>query len=176
MKRLPFPCFHLATSALLALVGGCADLNDTGLSAFSSRVPAYAIVNEQLLQGEMALFPDRTGTLTLRARVAPGTGAEGGAAAMPPPSGKIVLNSCVGRMHYTSTTMGRIDLRCNDGSVADLRMALIGETRAYGYGHTASGLVSATFGLNTGEARAHLTVPPNRQLVNGADSSDLELL
>ena len=56
----------LATTAVLAVVSGCADLNDTGLMAMSTRVQAYAVVDEQLVQGDMVLFPDHTGTVALR--------------------------------------------------------------------------------------------------------------
>lgn len=176
MKRSPSTGLCLTLSALLTWVlTGCADLNDTGLSALSTRVPAFAIVNDQLLHGEMTLFPDHTGAVSLRGRVVSGDGAQGVVAAVQPPSGKIVLNSCVGRMIYTATTMGIVDLRCNDGSVVDLRVALIGETRGYGYGQTSAGLASLTFGLSTAESRAHLTVPANRQLMEGSDSSYLEL-
>lgn len=149
----------LATTAVLAGLAGCADLNDTGLAALSTRVQAYAVVDEQLVQGEMVLFPDHTGTVALRAD----------------PAGKPMLTSCVGRLRYTATTSGSIDLRCNDGAVADLRMALIGDTRGYGFGQTATGLASLTFGMNPVEARAHLTVPPGKQLVDRTDPSGLEL-
>lgn len=158
-------CLRLATCGLLALLAGCADLNDTGLAALATRVQAYAVVDEQLVQGEMALFPDHTGTVSLRAEPA----------AAVKPSGKPPLTSCVGRLRYTATTSGTVDLRCNDGAVADLRMALIGDTRGYGYGQTATGLASLTFGMSPVEARAHLTVPPNKQLVERTESSGLEL-
>ena len=174
------------TSALALLAVGCADLNDTGLAALATRVPAFAIVNEQLLQGEMTLFPDHTGTITLRTPVpagAPGVwnwGAAPNAESAPSLSagGTSPTNSgssCVGRLRYASTTLGSIDLRCHDGAVADVRVALIGETRGYGYGQTATGLVSLTFGLKAVEARAHLTVPPGRQLVDRTDGDALEL-
>lgn len=165
MKRLHAVCCTLAAGAAsAALLSGCADLNDTALAAVATRVPAHAIVNEQLVQGEMTLFPDHTGTVALRGDVQPGAGAE-----------KVTLSSCVGRLRYTATTMGSIDLRCNDGSVADLRMALIGDTRGYGYGQTATGLASLTFGMTPVEARAHLTVPPGKQLLDRTDPSGLEL-
>lgn len=175
MKRLPSAYFSIVASALVALLAGCADLNDTGLAVLATRVSAHAIVNEQLVQGEMTLFADHTGTVTLRGQTMPSDGSGGLALPAQPPSGKLALNSCVGRLRYTATNTGSIDLRCNDGSVAELRMALIGESRGYGYGHTATGLVSLTFGLTAVEARAHLTVPANRQLVEGTDSSSLEL-
>lgn len=164
----------LATTAVLAVLAGCADLNDTGLAAMATRVQAYAVVDEQLVQGEMVLFPDHTGTVALRADPA-AVGAPAEAASAPRPAGKPMLTSCVGRLRYTATTLGSIDLRCNDGAVADLRMALIGDTRGYGYGHTATGLASLTFGMTPVEARAHLTVPPGKQLVDRTDPSGLEL-
>jgi len=178
MKRVHAVRSALAVGAAAAvLLSGCADLNDTALAAVATRVPAHAIVNEQLVQGEMTLFPDHTGTVTLRGDVQPVAGTDGlGAAVAAPAGGKIILSSCVGRLRYTATTMGSIDLRCNDGSVADLRMALIGDTRGYGYGQTATGLVSLTFGMTPVEARAHLTVPPHRQLLDRTEGgSGLEL-
>lgn len=164
----------LATTVVLAGLAGCADLNDTGLAALSYKVQAYAVVDEQLVQGEMVLFPDHTGTVALRAEPAM-AGVPTEAASAPRPTGKPQLTSCVGRMRYTATTQGAIDLRCNDGAVADVRMALIGETRGYGYGQTATGLVSLTFGLTPVEARAHLTVPAGKQLVERTDPVGLEL-
>lgn len=176
---------HVGVGVCLAgaLAAGCADLNDTGMSALATRVTAFAIVNDQLLQGEMTLFPDHTGTLTLRTPDVPGT-ASGFSGLNPeakpgPTTGGVAAlvgaASCVGRMRYASTTLADMDLRCHDGSVAPMRLALIGETRGYGYGQTANGLASVTFGLRPAEARAHLTVPRGRQLVERTDSDGLEL-
>jgi hypothetical protein len=171
----------LASSATLALLtlftqsSGCADLNDTGLSALATRVNAFAVVNGQLVQGEMTLYPDHTGTVALRAAVAQSTGDGVDLNAPAKPLQDPILNSCLGRFHYTASNYGAIDLRCNDGSASDLRMALIGETRGYGYGQTASGLTSLTFGMGPGEARAHLTVPPGKQLLETGSASGLEM-
>ena len=150
------------TIGLLASMVGCAQINDAGLAIFSSTLPTVAIVDAQLLQGEMQLFPDHTGTVTLRSRGVPDSGAA-------------ALTSCMGRLRYTSTTSGAIDLRCNGGVVADLKITLLGDTRGYGYGPTATGTASLTFGLSASETRAHLLVPANRQLVDHADSSYVEL-
>lgn len=161
-------CALAMGGAAMVLLAGCANLNDAGMATMASHVSAFAIVNEQLVQGEMTLFPDHSGSVALRSDAT-------GTAPAPQPAGKATLSSCVGRLRYTSTTMGSVDLRCNDGSVANLRMALIGETRGYGYGQTASGLASLTFGMTPTEARAHLTVPPNRQLIDASDGIYLEL-
>lgn len=167
-------CASLAVCAALGLLEGCADLNDTGLAVFSTRVQAYAVVDEQLLQGEMVVFPDHTGTVSLRADAGPLGGAADAAGAPKTPA-KPMLSSCVGRLHYTATTLGTVDLRCNDGAIADLRMALIGDSRGYGYGPTATGVASLTFGMTPVEARAHLTVPPGRQLLERSESGGLDL-
>ncbi len=164
----------LAAMAVLAALTGCADLNDTGMAALATRVQAFAIVDEQLVQGEMTLYTDHTGMVALRAEPTPSND-PAYAASAPKPGGKPVLTSCVGRLRYTATTLGVIDLRCNDGAVADLRVALIGETRGYGYGNTATGLASLTFGMNAVETRAHLTVPPGKQLLERMESNGLEL-
>ena len=161
---------------LLTLVAACADLNDTGLAALATRVKAYAVVNEQLVQGEMTLYPNHTGTVTLRAEVAEAASTGIDLSSPPPkPVERPILNSCLGRFRYTSTAYGSIDLHCNDGSNSDLRMALIGETRGYGYGQTATGLASVTFGMGPTEARAHLTTPPGKQLQESGTSSGLEM-
>jgi hypothetical protein len=165
----------LLTSVTAGLLAGCADLNDTGLAALSYKVPAYAIVDEQLVQGEMVLFPDHTGTITLRADAIPSAAPMGEAGATSRPANKPAMTSCVGRLRYTATTAGVIDLRCNDGAIADLRMALIGDTRGYGYGYTTKGLASVAFGFTPVEARAHLTAPPGKQLLERTEGGGLEL-
>ncbi len=175
----------LNTLALSVLLAACADINDTGLAILATRVPAYAIVNEQLVQGEMTLYTDRTGTVTLRVEVAKPAAdnnpfdfmspAKPQERSMERPVERPILNSCMGRFRYTATTYGVIDLRCNEGSTTELRMALIGESRGYGYGQTATGLTSLTFGMAPTEARAHLTTPHGKQLVEANGASGLEM-
>lgn len=173
--RHPTSCYAVAVATVLGGLTACADINDTGLAALATRVQAYAVVNEQLVQGEMTLYPDHTGTVALRADAAPATGAMADTSNPPKPAPLPILNSCLGRFRYTATTYGVIDLRCNEGSAADIRMALIGETRGYGYGQTATGLASLTFGMAPMEARAHLTVPPGKQLLDRTESPGLEM-
>ncbi len=175
MRPTQINFFSLLASAMAVLLAGCADLNDTGLAALSYKVPAYAIVDEQLVQGEMVLFPDHTGTITLRADADASTAPSVQAGGAPKSSNKPALTSCVGRMRYTATTAGVIDLRCNDGAIADLRLALIGDTRGYGYGTTGAGLASVAFGFTPIEVRAHLTVPPGKQLLLRTEGGGLEL-
>lgn len=171
----------LITVSLLGLLSACADINDTGMAALATRVPAYAVVNEQLVQGEITLYTDRTGTVALRVEVAKPVNENPFELISPAkpvlerPIERPILNSCLGRFRYTATTYGVIDLRCNEGSTAELRMALIGETRGYGYGQTTTGMVSLTFGMGPTEARAHLTTPQGKQLLETNGASGLEM-
>ncbi|MFZ3127665.1 MAG: hypothetical protein WA136_06570 [Rhodoferax sp.] len=157
-------------------LSACARINDAGMAVFSSTVPAIAIVNGQLLQGEMQLYPDRTGVVTLRSDADVNSTAGGGASpSLVQAPAKGVVASCMGRMRYTATTTGTVDLRCNDGATADLKVTVLGETRGHGYGATGTGDASLVFGMAPAEARAHLVVPPNRQLVERAETPYLEL-
>lgn len=171
-------CFALAALAVLA---GCANLNDTGMSILSTRVPAFAVINEQLVQGDMTLFTDRTGTVRLGLDVVQAANNTGSVDFPNAPAPVVrtgdrpLLNSCQGRFRYSATAYGVVDLRCNEGSTAELRMAMVGETRGYGYGQTATGLASLAFGMSPTEARAHLTSPPGKQLLELSGSSGLEL-
>lgn len=150
------------TAVLLSSLVGCAQINDAGLSLVSSTRPAAAVVDDQLLQGDIRLFPDHSGTVTLR------SGGE-------PSLGTAALTSCMGRLRNTATTTGAIDLRCNGGVMANVSMTLLGDTRGYGYGTTASGTASLVFGLSMADTRAYLRVPANRQLVEHAEAPYLEL-
>lgn len=139
-------------------LGGCALVNEASSLALSTAVPAQAVVSEQLVRGELVLSPDRTGLATLRAD--PPSGGDAAAKA----DGGPVLTSCVGRLRYTATTAGVVDLRCNDGAMAEVRVTLVSDTRGYGYGEGNTGLASMVFGMTPKEARAYLPVPPKAEI------------
>lgn len=143
----------------------CARVADSSLQLFSTTVPAIAMVQGQLLQGEAQLAPDRTGTVTLA----------GDADASEPLAGASPVARCVGRLRYTSTAAGIIDLRCSTGVAAELRFTLLSETRGYAYGESAGGPVSLALGLSPQEARAFLSVPANKQLLERPETHTLEL-
>jgi hypothetical protein len=150
----PLPSVLILTT--LVILSGCARINDYASWPMSSSIDAIAIVNNQLLQGDVKLVPDRTGRATLSAAQGP-------------------ITSCVGALRFTGTTTGAIDLRCNDGSTVDLQFAMLSEARGYAYGQTASGPVSLTFGLSNAQAQAYLKLPPNRKLVETGKDKKLEL-
>ena len=148
---------HLMCAAALVLwLTGCAKINDKTLGWVSTNVDAYVIVNGQLLAGNVTLIPDRTARLTFSADSGP-------------------VTTCAGSMRHTASNAGMIDLRCNDGAVAQLQFTLITETRGYAYGRTTDAPVSLTFGLPATDARAFLTVPEGKKLVESAKGGDLTL-
>jgi hypothetical protein len=141
----------LAASVAFVVFGlpGCAQVNDTALALFSSNIAAVAVVDGQRLQGEMQVFPNHTGNVSLRAVDAVGV-----------PSSP--LTACMGRMRYTTASTGAIDLRCSGGVVVDIPISLLAETRGYGYGKTATGTASLVFGLSELENQVHLNPPAGR--------------
>jgi hypothetical protein len=146
----------LVLACTAGLLAGCAKVNDTGLRLVSTKVDAYLIVNNQLLNGSVLLVPDRTGRVSFAAE-------------------KGAISSCSGAMRYTATQSADIDLQCTDGTQVALKATLISDTRGYGYGSTAQGPASVVFGLPEPDARALLSVPPGKTLAPNAESGSLEL-
>lgn len=142
------------------VLGGCARINDLGQAAFSSGSGAYAVVEGQLLEGEMRIYPDRTGLLTLR-EINPVEKIQGNSPSLPVAE----VKSCQGRLRYSGTTSAIVNLRCQGAFESDVRMVLISETRGYGSGSGNTGPVSITFGLDPMQAGAHLIAPQGKQLV-----------
>jgi hypothetical protein len=135
----------LVVVALTALAG-CAKVNDRAWRLFATGGDAYAVVSDQVLQGDVQLVPDRTGTVTLKSLKGP-------------------ITSCFGSLRFTASTAGAIDLRCNDGQALELQFALLSESRGYAFGQGATGPASLTFGLSASEAKAYLKVSANKKLV-----------
>lgn len=147
--------WNMAVAGMALGLAGCAMVNDKALRLFSSDALAFAIVNGQLLQGNLVLLPDRTGNLSLAGRKEP-------------------ITSCSGQTRYESSTAGSIDLRCNDGTAASMRYSLLSETRGYAYGATGTGAASVTFGMAPAQAAAYLTVPPGKKLTVAGEGLDLQ--
>jgi hypothetical protein len=137
-------------------LSGCAMVNDKALHLVSTKLPAVAIVNAQVLQGDVILLPDRTGTVTLYA-------------------GAGTIKNCAGQVRYEASNSGAIDLRCNDGSATVMRYSLLSETRGYAYGASSAGPGSLTFGLAAVDVAAYLTVPSGKKLaLNASGTFELE--
>lgn len=146
----------LAFAAAALCLAGCAKVNDTSLRLVSTKVDAYAILNGQVLTGDVILIPDRTG----RVIFSPEKGPE---------------LACLGSMRYTATHSGAMDLSCSDGTSTQLQYTLLTETRGYAFGTNAAGSASLVFGLSPQDARAYLTVPAGKRLVVREGDGVLEL-
>lgn len=144
---MPLRIFVNVAVACTALwLAGCAKVNDTSLRLVSTRVDAFAVVNGQVLSGNVILIPDRTARVTF----SPEKGAE---------------LACLGSMRHTATNSGSVELTCSDGTNTQLQYTLLTETRGYAYGTNAAGPASLVFGLSPQDARAYLTVPAGKRLV-----------
>lgn len=141
----------LLASALL--LSGCAAINDATMHVLASSAPALAVVGERVLAGEMLLYTDRSGKLTLES---------GGESPL----------SCMGTLRYTATSSGTVNLRCSDGRQLQLPFTALGESS--GYGGTAGGPVSFTYGLAPEPARAWLSAPAGKRLVLSGETLKLE--
>jgi hypothetical protein len=128
---------------LVFFLSGCAKINDTTMLLLASTGPALAVVNGTVLTGKATLFTDRTGTLNLDSDSQPPL-------------------KCMGNLRYTASRSGFVTLVCSDGIDAQMSFAAINETSGYGYGKTARGLASFTFGLDKEAASAYLKLPGSK--------------
>lgn len=130
----------LSASLLALSVVGCAQMDTKTRGWLASKVPAYAVVDGERLEGTATLFTDRTGTLQLSAAKDPD-------------------RLCVGTLRYLATAAGVLVLRCPGGPDAVLNFSVLSGTSGFGYGHTAQGPSAVTWGMEARNAAAYLPVP-----------------
>lgn len=145
--RKTVPVWALCIGLGLGLAG-CARLTETGMLIFATTVPALATVNGQAMQGEVQLVPDRTGSVVLRSNQR-----SANATTM------VSITSCMGRLRFTSTAAGEMDLRCNDGLVSTLYFSMISDASGYAYSQNANEAISLTFGVSPAAAKAYFPPP-----------------
>jgi hypothetical protein len=159
-------------------LAACAWVDDKAMSMVASSADVLMVINGRLLLGELQLQIDHTGTLAVATpepdKKPPVTPVSAAASKVAEPA--VMKLSCAGQFRYTSTTAGAVDLRCNDGTSVDVGVAMLSSTRGYGYGQTAEGPVSMTFGLTPQAARSYLVVPPGKQLKTLPKSPFFEIL
>ena len=173
---------NIANTLMMACIAvlsvACAKIDDKAMSWVSSTSDAILLVNGRVMVGDVRFRIDHTGTLSVAQPEPPLKADE----AAPPEAdttaveAKEPMANCVGRFRYTSTTAGTVDLRCSDGTVAELLVVMLSEIRGYGYGQSAAGPVSLTFGLAPQVAKAYLRVPPGKRLKELAASPFFELM
>lgn len=137
----------LCVAAGLGL-SGCARLSETGMLIFATTVPALAVVNGQPMQGQVQLVPDRTGSVVLNS-----------SQRSPNATTMVTISSCMGRLRFTSTAAGEMDLRCNDGLASTLYFSLVSDASGYAYSQKAGEAISLTFGVSPAAAKAYLQPP-----------------
>ena len=149
----------MATMLAVALLSGCAKLEDRARYYLASSVDIFAVVGGQLMQGQAQLYSDRTGTIAISTglAVAPAV-------------------SCSGRLSRTGTAAASVDLRCNDGTESSLSAVMLAETQGYAYGQASNGKQSSlTLGLEPARAVSYLRAPEGRQLVTLPKKPFIEL-
>jgi hypothetical protein len=146
---------------------GCALVTEMSVGVFATTTKSLAVVNGQILSGEVQLVPDRTGSVTLSANssnLGPST-----------TTGTTPISSCMGRLRFTGTVAGEMDLRCNDTSTITLHFSLIADATGYAYSQAGDVPASLTFGLKASQAKAYLRAPFGKVLVESPGGVGLEL-
>jgi hypothetical protein len=123
-----------------AALAGCANINNLMLQVGTSRPAATLQVGPQVLRGNIALTPERTGELNVLAA-----------------GGK--PSACMGALRFTSTRAGTMNLQCNNGVATTLYFSLLTPVKGYAYGQTEQGTVALTFGMTDEEGAAYMREP-----------------
>lgn len=156
-----FQCTKWLLIFMLALSSiGCARIDAVGTAVFTSSMSTVALVNDQILRGSLKLYPDRTGRVSLDAQT---------------PDEKGFTTSCMGRVRFTGTTNGTIDLRCNTGVMSELTFSMLNEISGFAYGSSSTGGVSLAFGLDEEQAKSYLQPSSQKKLEINPTSKRLEL-
>jgi hypothetical protein len=138
--------------ALGIALGGWAGLADAG--PFSSTGPVIAILEGELLVGEVTAHLAGWGTIALRSRSNPGL-------------------TCAGEYSATEALGDAGQLRCSDGTSATFQFQRLSLRRGYGAGISGSAL-SFTYGLTAEESASYLKLPAGKEL--RGDGNHLELV
>ena len=133
-----------ALAATLAFLG-CAKMEARIQGWMASSVPAYAVVNGVLLEGQATIFYDRSGgTLRLSASQ---------------PS-----QTCVGDLRYTATAAGKLALQCDGGVHLHMAFTATDALRGFGTGNTEQGPAAFTWGMGPADAVAYLPLPAGQRI------------
>lgn len=152
--------FLVLTGLAWVSLSGCAKIDAIANYAVSSGMDAVAVVHDQLLTGKVRLYVDRTGDVVLSK-----TNAQEGD----------LVTHCMGRLRFTASSQGVIDLRCNNGIDSALNFAMVGDISGHALGGSSAGEVSMVFGLSPAKSLAYLRVAPPKRLQLNASSGEIEV-
>jgi hypothetical protein len=142
----------LSGLALGIALGGWAGLADAG--PFSSTGPVIAILEGELLVGEVTAHLAGWGTIALGSRSNPGL-------------------TCAGEYSATEALGDAGQLRCSDGTSATFQFQRLSLRRGHGAG-TSGSAHSFTYGLTAGESASYLKLPAGKEL--RGNGKDVELV
>lgn len=128
---------------LVAVLAGCAAVENTAQMVLASRTGAIAVLGERLLEGEATYNQSRSGTIDLHSLEGPPL-------------------ACFGALHLTATTGGVASLTCSDGQTATVPFELLGALRAAGRGTVGDTPIALTYGLSPMLAGPYLGVGVER--------------
>jgi hypothetical protein len=137
--------------ALCVALAGWAGLASAG--PFSSSGPVIAILDGELLVGEVTAHLAGWGTIALRSPSKAGL-------------------TCAGEFSATEALGDAGQLKCSDGAAATFEFQRLSLRRGHGAGISGSAL-SFTYGLTAEESAPYLKLPPGRQLRQDGNSLQL---
>lgn len=135
-------------------LAGCVTSGGARMGLFSATAPVIGMLADDLLVGSAKGYLDRTGTIDVKSSVRADV-------------------RCVGEFKYTGSKTGRGELHCNDGNVAEFQFNALSSLSGYGYGHSAAGPFSFTFGLTPEDSAKYLKLPAGKRLERDGDSAKL---
>ena|SRR5688572_13961920 len=121
----------------------------------SSTGPVIAILDGELLVGEVTAHLAGWGTIALRAPADPAL-------------------TCVGEFSATEALGDAGQLRCSDGASATFEFQRLSLRRGHGAGRSNRGALSFTYGLSAEESAPYLKLPPGKAL--SEEGSNLQLV
>jgi Protein of unknown function (DUF3562) len=138
--------------ALCLALGGWAGVADAGL--LSSTGPVIALLDGELLVGEVTAHLAGWGTIAVRSPSNPGL-------------------TCVGEFSATDALGDAGQLRCSNGATAAFQFQRLSLRRGYGAGTSGSAL-SFTYGLTAEESAPYLNLPAGKELRR--EGNDIQLV
>jgi hypothetical protein len=139
-RRKPLQASSLVLCIALAGWAGVADAGP-----FSSTGPVIAILDGELLVGEVTAHLAGWGTIALRSRSNPAL-------------------TCVGEYSATEALGDAGQLRCSDGTAATFQFQRLSLRRGYGAGSSSGSALSFTYGLTAEESAPYLKLPAGKEL------------
>lgn len=137
----------MTTVALLQLTA-CATVTEKTTGWLSSNADVIALVDGRILRGEANFAREREATFQLQTSAA-----------------TIPSLSCFGRLRYTATSSGVVDLACSDGRTFNLVFAPLSPVSGVARdatGGTGNSGFTLTYGLSSEKAAGYLAVPLER--------------